>query len=319
MKIENLQQFYALMFETRKTRRKIVSAWFKHKNIDNKWINILLRGLQSLQNITKSHSKQVLVYNKDKTILLDLTYEITELKKDIFFLTHSEEKFYSYLEDLYPDFTKKVKEGEKFLGDINFKNFITDRDGTINNYCGRYKSAIQSIYNSIFLTRFAKSAAGNSIILTSAPLENIGLLDISINPENVFIYAGSKGREYLDTNNIRKRLPIEKALQKKLNELNKNLKELVKKPEYELFTLIGSGLQFKFGQSTICRQDIFHSIPAVQSENLLNIIKRLVKKIDPEGDFFRIEDTGLDIEIILTVQGDDNSKKTLIKEMGLVS
>ena len=55
--------------------------------------------------------------------------------------------------------------------DCAFHNLITDRDGTINNYCGRYKSSVQSAYNSIFLSRFATDCCQNSIILTAAPLQ----------------------------------------------------------------------------------------------------------------------------------------------------
>lgn len=73
---------------------------------------------------------------------------------------------------------------------------MSDRDGTVNNYCGRYLSSVQSVYNSVFLTRYAVKKVTNGTILTSAPMENMGLVDIATTSrEGVFIYAGSKGRE----------------------------------------------------------------------------------------------------------------------------
>ncbi|MFH1429064.1 MAG: trehalose 6-phosphate synthase, partial [Candidatus Margulisiibacteriota bacterium] len=185
--------------------------------------------------------------------------------------------------------------------------FIADRDGTINNYCGRYMSSIQSVYNAVFLSRFAINYTNNSVILTSAPLNNIGLADISVCPDKIFIYAGSKGRECLNKQGERKQLPINKDKQNKLDELNNKLEELVIRPEYEVFALIGSGLQYKYGQTTIARQDINNSIPALESESFLSIIKNLVKDTDSKQEYFRIEDTGKDIEIILTIESSEGS------------
>ncbi|MCK4799179.1 MAG: trehalose 6-phosphate synthase [Spirochaetes bacterium] len=307
MNIENLKQFYDLINNTKKIREKIVYQYFKGNNVDSQLINSLHEALYSFKNIAKKDGKYSLELNKNKNIYLDITYEIEELKKDIFFLEHSEDDFFSYLDKLHVDFLKQVKECEKLLKQVKFINFITDRDGTTNNYCGRYKSSIQSIYNSIFLTRFALNSVKNSIIITSAPLDNFGLVDISINPENVFIYAGSKGREYFDKKGIRKQFPIEKEKQKILDLLNKRLTELVNQPEYEIFSLIGSGLQFKFGQTTISHQDIYNSITFKDSKNFINIVKNIVNEIDPEREYFIIEDTGKDLEIILTIKNSDDS------------
>jgi hypothetical protein len=191
---------------------------------------------------------------------------------------------------------------------VHFKAFLTDRDGTVNNYCGRYISSVQSVYNAVFLTRFATTAAENSVILTSAPLDNIGLVDISVSPTRVFIYAGSKGREYFNTEGQRRVFPIEQEKQAKLDELNARLATLLKQPEYEMYGLIGSGLQFKFGQTTVARQDITRSIPNTESEKFLNTVRQLISSVDPNYVFFRIEDTGLDIEIILTVEDGEDAE-----------
>ena len=307
MKIETLQQFYELMFKTKSIREKIVEQCLKNQDASQELINSLKEDLTSLENIPKMDGKHSLSYHGSKSTRIDITYEIEELKKDIYYLEHTEKEFYSYLEKLNPNFSRQVEEGVKFLGSKKFNCFITDRDGTVNNYCGRYKSSIQSVYNAIFLTRFANKCADNSIILTSAPLDNIGLVDIGVSPKDTFIYAGSKGREYFDKSCQRRQFPIESERQKILDLLNQKLTELVKHPEYEIFSLIGSGLQFKFGQTTIARQDIYDSISKVESKNFLDTIKNLINGIDTENKYFRIEDTGKDIEIILTIEKKESS------------
>ena len=183
--------------------------------------------------------------------------------------------------------------------------FISDRDGTINNYCGRYASSIQPIYNAYFLTLFAQ-VIPQKVLLTSAPLENPGIVDISVAPEGTFIYAASKGREYTGYDTVRKQFPVDSEQAARLSQLNTKLTKLVQQPENRAFGLIGSALQLKFGQTTIARQDIAKSIPSTDSEAFLSTIKKLVKDLDPKKEYFRIEDTGLDIEILLTVQGDKN-------------
>ena len=138
--------------------------------------------------------------------------------------------------------------------------------------------------------------------MTSAPLADGGILDVSVNPLNTFIYAASKGREYVTLEGERKTFPIQPEKQSLLDRLNHELEILTKDGRYEKFTLIGSGLQQKFGQTTIARQDISHSIPEDESEAFLERIEEIVLAHDPYKHFFHIEDTGLDVEIILTIE-----------------
>jgi hypothetical protein len=306
--VQNLQQFYELMLMTKKVREKIVASYFHHQGLSPEWIDDLKVALKTLEDIPKADGKHILPLKGERSILLDLTYEIEELRKDIYFIQHSLEEFYQYLDRLHDDFSRQIKAGEEFLKGLHFKNFTADRDGTVNNYCGRYRSSIQSIYNAIFLTLFARKCADHSVILTSAPLGNGGLIEISITPPHTFIYAGSKGREYIDSQGERKQLTIGDEEQKILDILNKRLVALVSQPAYEIFSLIGSGLQFKFGQTTISRQDIYHSISEEESEHFFNLVKGQVQDVDPEKKFLGIEDTGLDIEIILKLKNNDSSR-----------
>lgn len=298
-------EFYSCMMKTRDIRRRITHAICSSNDFLCEDLEGLRRAHSALRSLPEEDGRFVLVLEDQRTISLDLGYEISELEKDIFYLSHSEEEFLSFLEGREPLLKDDVSSCLAALESVPFKNFITDRDGTVNNYCGRYSSSIQSVYNAVFLTRFARTSADHSVVLTSAPLDNIGLVDLCVNPPGVFMYAGSKGREYFTSDQQRRQFPIESYKQGKLDELNAQLRELVKDPQYEKYSLIGSGLQFKFGQTTIARQDISHSIPEEESLAFLRLIDSRVAGIDPKHELFRIEDTGKDIEIILTLEADD--------------
>jgi hypothetical protein len=299
--------FYSLMMQTRDCRRRITRSVCSSEVVPKAEIALLRGAYDALLSLPSENGQRVLSLDGSRSITLDLSYEITEMEKDIFYVTHSEDEFISFLEEKEKTLRRDVESCSLVLRSFQYLNFITDRDGTVNNYCGRYASSIQSVYNAVFLTCFARSVSGHSIILTSAPLDNIGLVDLSVNPAGSFLYAGSKGREYFTAAHKRRQFPIEAYKQKKLDELNAQLSALVKEPRYEKYSLIGSGLQFKFGQTTIARQDISRAVPEDESREFLHVIESRVSQIDPGRDLFRIEDTGKDIEIILTLESSDGS------------
>ncbi|MEI7825961.1 MAG: trehalose 6-phosphate synthase, partial [Chlorobiaceae bacterium] len=263
----------------------------------------LKNALYSLETIyiDDDTGHRLLRLDELKQIHVDLTYEIRELQKDIYYLEHGEDKFIDYLAKFIPDFRTYINEGVGLLKGKHFDAFITDRDGTTNNYCGRYRSSVQPIYNSVFLTRFAKNRCTYPIIITSAPLKDFGILNVSINPSNTFVYAGSKGREFINLDGEFNSFPIEEKKQQLINILNERMVVLLQQQDYEKFNFIGSALQIKFGQTTVARQDISHSIKDDESSAFLEKVKGIVREVDPSGRNFRIEDTGLDIEIILTI------------------
>lgn len=299
--VDSLEAFFSLMAWTRDIRYQIVKQLISSRDYQKEQIGSLKSALESLKGCLKTGYIATLEIGDSSTIDIDLTYEVTELEKDIYFLEYGEEKLITYLDSLNSGFFSHVQSGVEALSKKRFNCFITDRDGTINNYSARYRSSIQSIYNALFLTRFANNCTSNPIIITSAPLEDIGIMDVSTMPEKTIIYAASKGREFIDLSGKRRSLTIDDDKQKLMNRLNHELSNLVQEPAYKIFSLIGSGLQFKFGQTSIARQDINGSIDMAQSDAFLAIIKSIVKRLDPAGDNFRIEDTGLDIEIILTI------------------
>lgn len=316
LNINSLNDFYSLMFYTRDIKKLIVNDILNNKICNSEMIDLLKEALEILNNLPGNQYEKIINHHNTQ-VKLNLFYEISELQKDIYYLLHKEQDFYEYLSNLNPNFFKQIADGKDFLVNNKFKNLISDRDGTVNNYCGRYNSSIQSIYNAVFLSRYAIYSADNAVILTSAPLKNVGLLDMSVSPDNLFIYAGSKGREYLDKNNNEHYLSIDSEKQKILDKLNNEIDNLLNNEEYQIFSLIGSGFQKKFGQTTIARQDIYNSIPPDISESFFNQIINLVNYIDPNKKYLSIEDTGLDIEIILNINNEDNELKDFDKGDGV--
>ncbi len=299
--ISTLKQFYELMAHTRDVRFQAVQSILRRNDPGPDCLDSLKAVLACFQAMPHEGGQVVMTIDQVKRIKVDLSYEVAELKKDIIYLEKGEEALLQYLEDIHPGFRSETSKCIEKLQHLTFNCFITDRDGTVNNYCGRYQSSVQSIYNAIFLTRFAKKKTKNPVIVTSAPLQGPGLLDVSVMPEKTVVYAASKGREFVDLRGKRRAFPIESKKQRLMDELNRRIDLLAENQNYEKFFLIGSGFQKKFGQTTIARQDISGSASEEESRGFLRMVKRIVREIDPMNESLRIEDTGLDIEIILTV------------------
>jgi hypothetical protein len=304
--VKNLKDFYDLMAATRDVRARAVQAVFGEEAMGTQLVQSLKNAHAALTGLARGYSA-TLPITGGRSGDLDLTYEITELERDIVYLEEGEESLMELLGRTHPGFEDQIREAGESLAGLDFNCMITDRDGTTNNYCGRYRSSVQSAYNAVFLTRFARAKVRNPVFITSAPLSDMGIVDISVNPAGSFIYGASKGRECLDLEGRRHSFPIDPGQQRLLDELNRRLSDLLDEPRYQKFGLIGSGLQFKFGQTTVARQDISQSVPPEESRAFLATLRRLVDEVDP-ADAFRIEDTGLDVEIILTVKGEGSVK-----------
>ncbi len=308
--MQTLEDFYDFMREIHTVRRAVTSYYLMDAH-RLEHIRSLEEALSALDSLPGGRfDKKLSAGGFATTVTLD--YERTELEKDIAFLesaTGRPEAFAEYLATHNAElgrtraFAQELEETVRFLRDTPIANFITDRDGTVNNYCGRYRSSHQSVWNAAYLTRFARQRTRASVILTSAPLLTDGLLELTAMPAGSTHYAGSKGREYHSRDGAKGAMEIDEAKASALDELNRRLDELVSRDDYRAFGVIGSGMQHKFGQTTVARQDIHGSIPDERSQAFLDEVRSLVGELDPGGATFGVEDTGKDIEITLTVEG----------------
>ncbi|WP_455381498.1 hypothetical protein [Salinispira pacifica] len=306
--MNTLSELYTLVEHLTTVRRMIVGYYFTGA-VQPQLIRLLRDALDNIRRSPGNGSDYLLqVDESGATISTGLTYEIDELEKDIAFLESGDDALHEVMERKRPGCTGEASSLADELSrrldayGEELRLFLTDRDGTVNNYCARYRSSAQSVYNAVYLSRLARRRSRRSVILSSGPLHDGGLLDLSVNLEHTFVYAGSKGREYCDEGGRRGSLPISTEQARILDRLNDRIARLVEEPENRKYALIGSALQYKFGQTTIARQDIEASVNPEESERFLGEVSEVVRSIDPAGENLKIEDTGLDIEIALTVQ-----------------
>ena len=323
--IRTLVEFYARMASTREARVRLTADVLAGREPDAAALELLRAALDDLAALPGpggeaalgDDAPRVLSLGQGRDIRLSLGYEIGELRKDLCYLVNGEQALLDYLAGLHPGFAGRVRAVAGALRGLSFRCLISDRDGTVNNYCGRYRSSVQSAYNAVFLTRFARARVECPVLLTSAPLAGGGIADVSCAPEGAFILAGSKGREFTDREGRVRRMAVDPARRERLDRFNACLGDLLVEPGREVFGLIGSGLQFKFGQTTVARQDISGSVTPQESLAFLGQVRDLVRESDPRGEVLRIEDTGLDIEILLTIADSAGGLKDFDKGDGV--
>lgn len=239
-------------------------------------------------------------HEQGRSVLMNDEYETRELEKDIFFFEHGEAEFRTYLSQLHPGFGEELKQLCDFLGSEPYDAFFTDRDGTVNNYCGRYRSSVQSAYNAIYLSRFGKTVRQTPVILTSAPLMETGIRELSVFPEAIYVLAGSKGGEYSSPEGAPFSREIPEQLAAAMELLSTSIEGLLEQPHNQIFTQIGSGLQKKLGEITLAHQDVFDSIPDEDSQQLVSAVHSIVADLNAQGHHILVEDTGKDLELIPT-------------------
>ena len=127
------------------------------------------------------------------------------------------------------------------------------------------------------------------------------MINVSVNPDGTLVYGASKGREFL-VDSVYQSADMDETQKDLMNTLNRRLKRLLASPPYDKFELIGSGLQFKFGQTAVSRQDCSKSIPTAESEEFKALVVALVEELAPNAEL-TVHDTGLDIEISPSMRG----------------
>lgn len=294
-----LEQFYALLDETHRWRLAAVSSALEGRRL-GEYLRPLTEAAAWIDRLPGTGvEKHIEAGRHQVTVRLD--YEASELARDILFIRDGSQALEERLAEDESSFHTQARRAAAFIAEFGPELLITDRDGTINRYCGRYRSSHQSIYNALYLSRFAQQCVHETLILTSAPLFGDGLLCMTAMPDGLVHYAGSKGREYLRKDGRTGSGLIAPEQQRALDDLNRRLEALLAKERYRPFGLIGSGFQRKHGQTTVAHQDVHGSIPDDESAAFRGTVEDLVGEIDPERTVFRTEDTGTDLEIILTV------------------
>ncbi|MFW5741737.1 MAG: hypothetical protein ACOC2D_00555 [Spirochaetota bacterium] len=237
-----------------------------------------------------------------REVRLTLDYELSELDRDLLCLREGMEAVVRTLR-VPGSFETEYEQLVGLLSDHRYAAVFTDRDGTIANYCGRYRSSHQPLYAAVRIGRYARERTDNFVVVTSGPLYGQGLLSLSAFPEGTVHLTGSKGLEYLFADGETGSYPLTAEQRAALIALDHRIEALLERPEYHVLPLVGSGYQRKFGQLTVSRQDMHRSVPAEVSQSFLDDVHRVVSDLDPYGERIEVVDTGFDIELTLTAEG----------------
>lgn len=311
-KIDTLESLYEIMDHSADVRRELVIALLRKRDVDS--FAPLIRNIYlSLINSDREENLFRFGLPDGESVLTDLKYETEELKRDLLLVEKGSESLKKEMATDASDYDSLFR----FIRRFRPEYFITDRDGTISNYCSLYGTSHQSAYSAWILSKFAEKMKNPPIVLTSGPTDGPGIVDLSVMPPGMFIYAASKGREIITHEGKRISTPLDQMQSDRLNALSNVFENLLRNPPLNRYRLIGSGFQKKYGQLTIARQDKNGSIPVAESIEFLNLIKKTVTSFDAQGSIFRVEDTGKDVEIHLTVSGKTGSIREFDKGDGI--
>ncbi|WKY16973.1 hypothetical protein Q1695_001522 [Nippostrongylus brasiliensis] len=317
--IRQIADFYMLMAQTAQIRRQIVEVVLKGMPIRPHFALSLENAKNSLEKSCMADSNRLVLETTahyedadgaNTHATFDITDELTELQKDLAFLsfiqsdeTNNVEQFVDTLGSFHPSgptaFGAEVEKAAALLtlGD-HFHYVFTDRDGTLKSYSCSYPTSVQPAYSAVIQAQFARRCAQFCAIVTTAPLVHIGILNMSTMPEGYYAYGASAGREwYFNPAMQFKDDSVSDADLMLLNKAFDKVEDLLENPEFRNFTWIGSGLQKHYGHITIAKQDVNNSIPHRKSMILYEEVNKIVNEVDPSGEVLTIRENEYDIKI----------------------
>jgi hypothetical protein len=244
-----------------------------------------------------------LTHSDDTSLDLDLTAEIQPLEDDLAYLEDGREALQKRLGKRRPGLRDAIRRGLKALAGESFNTLLCDADALFRQPGQRLATTVQPAWNAVAACRFALARSRNPILWSEAPLPD--LLARATLPPATFAYAASLGRQWHSANGLEGHAPLSQEKQDLLDAINARLANLMDQPDWLPFTVVGSGLQFRRGETSIARQDSAASIDEDTSLALLEHIHDVVDAIDPERRHFRVDDDGQDVTITPTAANRD--------------
>eukprot|EP01065_Artemidia_motanka_P007287 TRINITY_DN13600_c0_g1_i1.p1 TRINITY_DN13600_c0_g1~~TRINITY_DN13600_c0_g1_i1.p1 ORF type:complete len:1420 (+),score=490.18 TRINITY_DN13600_c0_g1_i1:73-4332(+) len=320
--ITDLKDFVNTMRRTRVVRADILRRVFTGRPLLRQQLLALRSSRDTIMTLPRTEERYTYVLDVDgqPRYRANLHPELNDLERDLCFLHEGEDVFFEkVLRRDYPDYDNRVLPGTEWVmkalgGAKKFKNLITSRDGTIMPRPSRYLSSIQPAYNSVFLTRFALQCCENSTIITASPLggessdrgepvEANGLWDLSVNPPDIFSYAGSMGRSYLTTQEVRGGLAIDEKTSALHQAFSRRLQDLLRTPQFEKHRAFGHGMQTRWGLSVVPKNDDSIRLSKPEEERLLAAVTDIARAVDPAGKLLKVVDTDRELAVSIRPAG----------------
>jgi hypothetical protein len=303
--LESLDAFTALMAETANSRRQAAAAILAGRPVPPEIPVFLAQAQADLDEAADRDGRAELELDEDQTLRLDLSEETHQLENDVTYLAEGREALLKQLAKRHHGLRDAVRRGLKDIAGQSVNVLLYDFDAALRAPGQRFVTAVQPIWNAVALARFAQARARHPIIWSEAPLSGPGIADLTTVPPNVFAYAASLGRQYKDTGGHDGAAPLSLEKASLLESINARLAMLLADPSWRAFAFVGSGLQFRRGETIIARQDTLATINEDASLTLLEHIHDIVDAVDPERQHFRVEDDGLDVAVTPTATNQD--------------
>lgn len=301
----SLDAFAALMSETATLRRQAVAAILAGRPVSPEIPVGLVQALADLEEVLGRDGRTELELAEDQTLRLDLAEETRQIENDVTYLEEGREALIKQLAKQHHGLRDAMRRGLKAVSGQSFGALLYDCDAALRVPGQRFVTAVQPAWNAVALTRFAMARARRPVLWSEAPLSGPGIADLVTVPPRTFAYAASLGRQYKDADGHDGAAPLSLEKASLLESINARLAMLLADPSWRTFAFVGSGLQFRRGETIIARQDALSSIGEETSLTLLEHVHDIVDAVDPEREHFRVEDDGLDVAVTPTATSQD--------------
>jgi hypothetical protein len=302
--LPGLDAFAALMAETARARTLAVAAILAGRPVPNEVAPVLVQALADLDEAGGRDGRADLEAAEDQCVSLDIAEETAQLENDVVYLEQGREPLFKHLARRHHGFRDAVKRGLRLVAGQPPGLLLIDGDGALREAGQRFVTAVQPAWNAVSLARFALARARRLLVFSSAPLTGPGMADLLTMPPHVFACAASLGRQYRDADGTQGELPLSTEKASLLEAINARLAMLLADSTWRVFAYVGSGLQFCRGETRVARQDALDSVDAEASLALLEHIHDVVDAVDPERIHFQVEDSGVDLTVVPTAQGE---------------
>lgn len=303
--LETLDAFATLMTGTAALRRQAAAAVLAGRPVPLEVQAALARDHAALEAAADRDGRAVLEVGEDQTLRLDLSEETRQIENDVLYLEDGREALLKHLGRRHHGFRDALRQGLREIAGPAVNLLLCDADAVLRAPGQRFVTAVQPAWNAVALARYAMARARRPVLWTEAPLSGPGLADLATLPPRTFAYAASLGRQIVDPDGRESASPLSLQKSSQLESINARLAMLLTDPSWRAFTYLGSGLQFRRGETVVARQDALGTVGEDASLELLEHVHNIVDAVDPEREHFRVEDDGLDVAVTPTATGQE--------------
>ncbi|WP_300156173.1 hypothetical protein [Solidesulfovibrio sp.] len=301
----SLDDLAALMAASAELRRQAAAAILAGKPVAAQVIAGLAEIRDALDAAVDRDGMAQLAAGDDQAARLDLSEETAELENDVLYLEEGREALLKHVGKRRKGLRDAVRDALRALALHGVETLLCQSDALFRAPGQRFVTAVQPAWNAVALGRYAAARAARTVLWSAAPLSGPGLADLRALPRRACALAGSGGRQILDAEGRESAWPMPLAKASLLESINARLAMLLADPEWRAFAFMGSGLQFRRGETVVARQDDRETVGEDLSRSLLEHIHDIVDAVDPEREHFRVEDDGRDVVVTPTTNAAD--------------